>query len=101
MMIWVISHEPLVRLGFFFGVFVVMAIWELVEPRRRLKTSKGARWFANLGILVFDALVVRVLFPAAAVGTAILAADRGWGLLNNFDLPPMISIVASITRSND
>lgn len=93
---WVMSHEPLVRLGFFFGVFVVMAIWELVVPRRQLRTSKGARWFANLGILVVDSLVVRVLFPAAAVGMALVAAERGWGLFNNFDLSPMISIVASI-----
>jgi sterol desaturase/sphingolipid hydroxylase (fatty acid hydroxylase superfamily) len=95
-MSWVMSHEPFVRLGFFFGVFMVMGVWELIVPRRELRTAKGVRWFANLGIMVLGALTVRVLFPAAAVGMALVAAARGWGLLNNIDLIPAISIVASV-----
>jgi len=95
-MTWVLSHEPAVRLGFFLGVFIVMAIWELVIPRRRLLASKGARWFANLGIMVVGTLVVRVIFPTAAVGMAFVAAERGWGLLNNLDLTPAVSIVVSV-----
>ncbi len=95
-MSWVMSHEPVVRLGVFFGVFVVMAVWELVSPRRRLRAAKGARWFANLGIMVLNTLVVRVIFPTAAVGMALVAAERGWGLLNNVDLTPVVAIVASV-----
>jgi len=90
------GHEPLVRSGIFFAVFLVMAVWEIASPRRRLRTAKGARWFANLGIMIVDALVNRALFPAAAVGMAFLAAERGWGLLNNLDLPPAVAIAASI-----
>jgi len=93
---WVMSHEPLVRLASFITVFAVMAIWELVASRRELTASKPARWFANLGIVVVGALVVRVIFPIAAVGTALVAAKRDWGLFNNVDLPPVISIVASV-----
>jgi sterol desaturase/sphingolipid hydroxylase (fatty acid hydroxylase superfamily) len=95
-MTWVLSHEPAVRLGFFLGVFVVMAVWELVTPRRRLHAVKGARWFANLGIMVLGTLVVRVIFPTAAVGMALVAAERGWGLLNNLDLAPVVSIALSV-----
>jgi len=93
---WVMSHEPVVRLGVFLGVFVVMAVWELVTPRRRLRAAKGWRWFANLGIMVLSTLVVRVIFPTAAVGMALVAAERGWGLLNIFDLNPVVTIVASV-----
>lgn len=96
MMNWVMTHEPAVRLGFFAGVFVVMAIWELVVPRRGLRAAKGARWFANLGIMVFGTLVVRVIFPTAAVGMALVASERGWGVLNNFDVIPAVSIVVSV-----
>jgi len=95
-MSWIMSHEPAVRLGFFAGVFTVMAIWELVVPRRRLRASKGARWFANLGIMVLGTLVVRVIFPTAAVGMALVAGERGWGLLNNIDIMPALAIVASV-----
>ncbi len=95
-MSWVMSHEPFVRLGFFLTVFIVMAMWELVAPCRMLRAAKGARWFANLGIVVVDALVVRAVFPAAAVGMAIVAAERGWGLLNNLNLAPAVSLVVSV-----
>jgi len=95
-MSWVMSHEPVVRLGFFAGVFVLMAVWELVTPRRRLRAAKGRRWFANLGIMILSTFVVRVIFPTAAVGMALVAAERGWGLLNNLDLNPVVSIVAAV-----
>jgi sterol desaturase/sphingolipid hydroxylase (fatty acid hydroxylase superfamily) len=95
-MSWVMSHEPAVRLGFFFGVFLVMAVWELVVPRRELRVAKGARWFANLGIMVLGTLVVRVIFPTAAVGMALVAGERSWGFMNNLDLSPVIAIVASV-----
>jgi sterol desaturase/sphingolipid hydroxylase (fatty acid hydroxylase superfamily) len=95
-MSWIMSHEPAVRLGFFAGVFAVMAVWELFVPRRELRTAKGARWFANLGIMVLGTLVVRVIFPTAAVGMALVAGERGWGLLNNLDLTPVVAIVASV-----
>lgn len=32
------------RLGFFFGVFVVMAVWESVAARRELRQSRGGPW---------------------------------------------------------
>ena len=95
-MSWVMSHEPVVRLGFFFGVFIVMGVWEILEPRRELRVAKSPRWFANLGIVFLDALLVRAVFPAAAVGMALVAAERGWGLLNNFNVAPVVAIVASV-----
>jgi sterol desaturase/sphingolipid hydroxylase (fatty acid hydroxylase superfamily) len=95
-MSWVVSHEPVVRLGCFVGIFAVMAVWELAVPRRHLRAAKGARWFANFGILIVGALVVRIAFPAAAVGMAVVAGERGWGLLNNIDLASAVAIGVSI-----
>ncbi len=84
---WILDNEPVIRLGFFFGVFAAMALWELAAPRRALTTAKGWRWASNLGIVVLNTVFVRLLFPTAAVGLALLAEIRGWGLLNNFALP--------------
>ena len=95
-MSWVTTHEPAIRLGFFAGVLFVMAVWELISPRRRPRVAKGGRWFANLGIMVVGTLMVRVVFPTAAVGMALFAGERGWGLFNNLDLAPAVSIVASV-----
>jgi sterol desaturase/sphingolipid hydroxylase (fatty acid hydroxylase superfamily) len=96
MMSWILNHEPGVRLGAFLGVFAVMAVWEVAAARRELRAAKGSRWFANLGITVLNTLVLRVLFPAAAVGTAAVAADRGWGILNNLQARPAVAIIGSV-----
>ena len=91
----ILGQEPVIRLSFFLGVLVVMALWEVAVPRRRMEIPRLLRWSNNLALVVVDTLVVRVAFPVAAVGLAVLAQDNGWGLLNQFDLPgPVVFIIA-------
>ena len=70
---FVMSYEAPIRLGFFFGIFAFMAGWELLAPRRVLNVSKALRWANNLGIVVLNTVLLRLLFPAAAVGIALFA----------------------------
>lgn len=88
--------EPLIRLVAFSTVFVAMAVWELVAPRRSLDVGRLARWLANLGLLVIDTVVVRVLFPAAAVGAAVVSQERGWGLLNLVPAPAWVEVLLAL-----
>ena len=81
-----LNREPLIRFGFFFGILVLMAVWELLAPRRQLQTSKSLRWFNNLGIVFIDTLALRLLLPFFAIDVALLAGKGGWGLLNNVSL---------------
>jgi sterol desaturase/sphingolipid hydroxylase (fatty acid hydroxylase superfamily) len=89
-------NEVTIRLGFFFGVLALMAIWELLAPRRALTISKTARWFANLAIIFINAAVVRLLFPLLPVALALLAQKKGWGLLNYFDAPYWFAVIAGV-----
>ncbi len=89
-------NEVAIRLGFFFGVVALMAIWELLAPRRALTISKTARWFANLAIIFINAAVVRLLFPLLPVALALLAQKKGWGLLNYFDAPYWFAVIAGV-----
>jgi sterol desaturase/sphingolipid hydroxylase (fatty acid hydroxylase superfamily) len=84
---WALAHEPAVRLGAFFGVFALMAAWEAVAPRRARLLPRRVRWLHNLALVGLNSLILRLLFPLAAVGFALLAGERGWGLLNAFELP--------------
>jgi len=84
---WALAHEPAVRLGAFFGVFALMAVWEAVAPRRTRLLPRRVRWLHNLALVVLNSLILRLLFPLAAVGFALLAVERGWGLLNAFEVP--------------
>lgn len=72
--------EPVIRLSSFLGVLAVMAAWEIATPRRSLTAPKGLRWFSNLGIVVLNTIMLRMLFPLAGVGFALYAAEQGWGL---------------------
>jgi sterol desaturase/sphingolipid hydroxylase (fatty acid hydroxylase superfamily) len=84
---FVLAHETAIRLGFFAGVFALVALWEVVAPRRALGVPKAPRWAANLALAALDAALLRLVFPLAAAGVAAFAADNGWGLLNHFEVP--------------
>ena len=73
---WILGNEAPIRLSFFFGILAVMAVWELLSPRRILATSKSLRWINNLGLIFLNTLMLRLLFPAAAVGPALRHLSR-------------------------
>ncbi|MCH6570161.1 MAG: sterol desaturase family protein [Acidobacteria bacterium] len=93
---WIISNEPVIRLGSFAGIFGLMAIWEILASRRELTTGKGRRWLGNLSLVVLDTLVVRLLFPTAALGMAAMVKDLGWGVLNVVSVPYWSAVLISI-----
>ena len=90
------DYEPTIRLGFFFGIFLIMALWEVLAPRRQLTEPKGKRWLNNIGLVALNTLLVRVLFPTAAVGMAQYASQQSWGMLNLLDWPYWLSIVFAV-----
>src|SRR5204862_4197065 len=65
-------------------------------PRRRLTVGRPLRWFSNLGLVALDTLAVRLLVPLGAVGMALLARERGWGLLNNLALPGWLAVPLAV-----
>ncbi len=75
------------RLGIFCSVFVLVAVAELLWPRRPLTTSKKRRWFCNLSMIAIDTLAARLVLPLMPVAMAGLASEQGWGLLNHSDWP--------------
>jgi sterol desaturase/sphingolipid hydroxylase (fatty acid hydroxylase superfamily) len=92
----ILASEPLIRLGFFAGVLAIMALWELVAPRRDQEIGRAWRWPNNLGIVVVDTVVVRLLFPTAAVGFALICEAREWGILNLLEFPVWMEVVVAV-----
>lgn len=95
-----VASEALIRLAAFVAIFVAMAAYELWSPRLERAEMKGAlksrRWFANLSLVVISSLVLRVVFPAAAVGAALWAQTNGWGMFRQLPLPAWIAGIVSI-----
>jgi sterol desaturase/sphingolipid hydroxylase (fatty acid hydroxylase superfamily) len=93
--LYLIANDGPIRLACFVGIFVVMALWELAAPRRPLAVSKGLRWFSNLGIVVLNSLLARLVLPIVPVGLALQAAQNGWGLFNVLDVPMWLAGIIS------
>jgi sterol desaturase/sphingolipid hydroxylase (fatty acid hydroxylase superfamily) len=90
------AHETAIRMGSFFGVLILMAVWEILAPRRASTISKIVRWGNNLGLVVFNSVLLRLIFPTAAVGVTIFASEHSWGLLNYVQLPSFAAVAISI-----
>jgi sterol desaturase/sphingolipid hydroxylase (fatty acid hydroxylase superfamily) len=93
---FLLDHEMTIRLGFFIGVFAMMAVWEMVAPLRTAKTSKPIRWSNHLALAIINIVLIRLTFPLAAVALALYASDRGIGLFNLISIPYAVAFVASL-----
>jgi sterol desaturase/sphingolipid hydroxylase (fatty acid hydroxylase superfamily) len=88
------TTEIVVRFGVAAGLFAALAAWELFAPRRQLVAGRRPRWTNNIGVWIIDALAVRLLIPIGAIGVALMASERGWGLLNLLDMPGWMAVLA-------
>jgi len=93
---FILAYEPYIRSGFFFGILVIMAIWEYLAPRRILTVSRTTRWVNNLAIVFLNSFIVRLIFPVVAVGIASFAHKNGWGILNYFEIPFVAAVIVAI-----
>lgn len=91
-----LNREPVLRLGFFLGIFALMAAWEWKAGRRPRPLSRARRWPGNLGLTVLNAFMTRLVAPAGAVGFALLAEARGWGLFRRLDGPEWLEILVAV-----
>jgi sterol desaturase/sphingolipid hydroxylase (fatty acid hydroxylase superfamily) len=91
-----IAHEPLIRLGAFFLVFLAMAVWEVLAPRRQQTFARRTRWPHNIGLLLVDTAVLRLVAPGAAIAVALAGEVHGWGLVNALALPAWAGIALSV-----
>ena len=93
---FLLAHEPFVRVAAFILTLAAMILWEVRAPRRLLMMPRIRRWKNNLTLLLINSILVRILFPAAAVGFAAFADSHEMGLLRIFQLSGAPAIIASV-----
>ena len=93
---FILFNEKEIRMGFFFGMLLLIGGWELIAPKRALTVSKSVRWINNLGLVFFNSFIIRLVFPMAAVGVATVANQQGWGLFNYIEAPFWLAAIASV-----
>lgn len=96
---WGVS-EGAARLTVFIAVFGLMALLELVIPKRRLKWSKARRWLTNILYTGINTVVIRLMglfaVPLVAMAAAAYTADQGYGFFNLVDWPFWVEFVLAL-----
>lgn len=85
--------EPIIRLSCFIGVLCIVAMLELVFPKRKLRLKKSYRWSNNLALVVLNTVVIRLVFPIAAVGVAFWCNTNNIGALNYFKIAEPVNVI--------
>jgi len=71
-------------------------LWEIAAPRRKQAFGRRLRWPANLGMVLLDTLLVRMVLPAGAVGASLLAQSQGWGVLTAVAMLGWVAVMVSV-----
>ncbi len=81
-----LQYEAPIRISVFLSAFSLLAVWEWLQPRRRLSRSKLKRWLNNFGLVITSTILVRILIPTAAVGVAYYAEKNQLGITSHLDV---------------
>ncbi len=93
---FILTYEDNLRLGIFISILLLMMSAEALFPRKDRVLGRTHRWTSNLLLIVIDGVFVRLLFPIVAVGMAVIAAERHWGLFNMLGLPIWLEFALAV-----
>ena len=90
------SSETALRLGIFVIILLLMMAAETAFAKKVRVNGRAPRWASNFALVIIDSVLVRLLFPVAAAGAAIIATNNGWGLFNAVALPVWLEIILAV-----
>lgn len=93
---WIESNALVLRGASFVAIFVMMAIAEAGLEARTRRVARRGRWTHNLGLMMLNTAVLRLLFPVGAAGAALWSAKHGFGLLHLGNWPAAVELVLAI-----
>ncbi len=91
-----LRNADLIRLAAFAGGLGLFALLEAAFPRRPRRIGRWRRWPANLLLVAFNSLALRLLLPFTALATAFLVQARGIGLLPALALPAWAQVLLAV-----
>lgn len=88
--------ESMIRSYLFFGGIIFFLLLELVIPYRPSSISKVKRWINNLGITIFNSIIINLVFSTVIVGTATYTQTHKLGILNMVQAPVWLKILFTV-----
>jgi sterol desaturase/sphingolipid hydroxylase (fatty acid hydroxylase superfamily) len=90
-----VHNEAAVRLAAFGALFIALALWEAIAPRRT-DVRRSGRWPLNLSLAALNAGLVRLLAPASSVTFAYWAQARDVGLFAATPWPAFVETLVAV-----
>ncbi len=90
------DSDVIIRISAFLGIFVIMAVWERMAPRRAWSASRSKRWVINLAMGGLNTLFIRLFLATGAFGAAILAGEGEVGLFHQVDWPSWVELILAV-----
>jgi sterol desaturase/sphingolipid hydroxylase (fatty acid hydroxylase superfamily) len=93
------ENEVTIRLVVFLGLFTLLALAEVLLPRRTRYIKRTSRWFTNISLIIIDSFTIRLMafiLPVLAVTAAADADAHGWGLLGLVSWPNWVEIIIAM-----
>lgn len=84
------------RFWIFFGGLFFFLILELINPYRPNTVSKLKRWLNNMGITIFNSLILKLLFASTLVQTCLYVTDKQIGVLNLTAVPYWVKTLVTV-----
>jgi len=75
---------------------VFFLILELSVRYRISSVSKLKRWLNNLGLTIFNSIILNLLFSALIIATAVYTQTHKMGILNMFNAPGWLKILITV-----
>lgn len=91
-----LSHQTAIRFGLFMAALSVLAALEFWIAARPLREPRWRHWGRNLSLFGLDVLLLRLVFPALAIGPALWAQSHHIGLFHHLDWPPLLEGLAAL-----
>lgn len=90
------DNQAVLRLVVFALLFISFALAEYYRPRRMLTAEKLGRWRLNILLFLFASGLQRLVFPLAAAGAAVWAAEHHVGVFNVFAWSTTLAVLLSM-----
>lgn len=92
---WLLQHEAAARTGVFLSLFALFALIQYLRPYRGVD-APPRRWTRHLVLALLGSLLVRLVFPIAAMGVGAAVDELGYGILQVWALPRWLLILTGV-----
>ena len=86
----------MVRLISFITIFALIIFWERIAPKRKNHIPRTKRWPINIGAVVLNQLLIKILIPFSAIEIALITTSNNWGILHQITIDSNLKIIIGL-----